>query len=230
MAWWGIALANGPHINNPAMPPERSRAAWEALGKARERGGQSRDAGRAGADRGAREALRGRPGSRAREPLDEAYAEAMRACWRAHPDDADVGTLFAESLMDLQPWDLWTIDGKPQAGDATEIVATLEAVLARVAEPSRREPPLHPRRRGVADARARASRPRTGSRTLVPAPGHLVHMPAHIDIRVGRFADASAGERARDRGRPPQRGAVPARRLLPRLHGAQPRTSSRSRR
>src|SRR5438552_178863 len=64
-----------------------------------------------------------------REPLDVAYAAAMRRVWQAHPGAADVGALFAEALMDLRPWDLWTTGGKPQP-ETPEIVATLEKVLA----------------------------------------------------------------------------------------------------
>jgi hypothetical protein len=63
-----------------------------------------------------------------RRPLDEAYASAMRGVWQKHPEDADVCSLYAESLMDLQPWDFWTLDGKPK-GNAEEILAVLEGTL-----------------------------------------------------------------------------------------------------
>src|SRR5687768_518034 len=114
MPHWGIALANGPHINNPVMTPERSRAAWAALERARALSGAATPVERHLIDAlGKRYAA---DASAERRPLDEAYAGAMRTCWRAHPDDADIGTLFAESMMDLQPWDLWTIDGQPKGG------------------------------------------------------------------------------------------------------------------
>src|SRR5262249_22529936 len=114
MAWWGISLANGPHINNPILPIERAKSAWEALVKAKEA------APRAGAVEraliGALEKRYANPQPEDRKPLDEAYAGAMRDVWKAYPGDADVGALFAESMMDLRPWDLWTGDGQPQPG------------------------------------------------------------------------------------------------------------------
>src|SRR5688500_17288733 len=128
MAWWGIAIANGPHINNPAVPPERAKAAWEALAKARAaaaKGSKSEQALVA-----ALEKRYADPQPDDRKPLDEAYAAAMRDVWKAHPDDADIGALFAEALMDLRPWDFWTPDGQPQPG-TDELVATLEAVIAK---------------------------------------------------------------------------------------------------
>jgi hypothetical protein len=63
-----------------------------------------------------------------RGPLDRAYAEAMRAVWKAHADDPNVGALFAEAMMDLRPWDQWTPDGQPEPG-TEEILTTLDAVL-----------------------------------------------------------------------------------------------------
>ncbi|HET6344793.1 MAG TPA: hypothetical protein VFH51_07660, partial [Myxococcota bacterium] len=131
MCAWGVALACGPHINQPRVPAERARRAQEALGRAEkgqatalERGLMAAQARRYGtspdADRG---------------PLDRAYADAMRTLWQAHPTDPDVGALFAEAAMDLRPWDLWRPDGEPQPG-TEEIVTTLAAVVALA--------PLHP--------------------------------------------------------------------------------------
>jgi len=127
MAFWGVAVANGPHINNPVVPPDRAKAAWEALGRARELVGRASPV-----ERGLIDALAARyadPPPEDRKLLDQAYADAMRGVWKAFPKDADVGALFAESLADLRPWDLWTTDGKPQPG-TEELVATLESVLA----------------------------------------------------------------------------------------------------
>ncbi len=187
MAWWGIALCNGPHINNPVMPPERSKAAWEALQKALALKGNATPV-----ERALIEALAKRyadPPPADRKPLDEAYAAAMREVWKAYPKDPDVGTLFAEAMMDLRPWDLWTKDGKPQPG-TTEIVAVLEGVL--------RIQPDHPGALHLHIHAIEAS-PRPGDATasadrlrpLVPASGHLRHMPTHIDVLTGRWADAS---------------------------------------
>src|SRR5262249_1781279 len=123
MAWWGVAVANGPHINNAIVPPERAKAAWSALAKAR----QAANRGTA-IEQAFITALAKRyadPQPEDRKPLDEAYAAAMREVYRKFPSDPDVGALFAESMMDLRPWDLWTTDGKPQPG-TEEVVSTLE--------------------------------------------------------------------------------------------------------
>jgi len=113
MAWWGIALANGPHINNPAMDPEHSAAAFGALEKA-----VANAKGASPVERALIDALAKRYAEKPpedRKPLDAAYAEAMRGVLRAYPADADVGALTAEALMDLHPWDFWTIDGSTKS-------------------------------------------------------------------------------------------------------------------
>jgi len=110
MAWWGIAYCLGPHINNPAMSEEKSVAAWDAVQKA-----VAAAPGAAPVEQALIGALARRYAAdpkAERAPLDQAYAAAMREVWKSYPKDADVGALFAESLMDLHPWDLWTHDGK----------------------------------------------------------------------------------------------------------------------
>jgi tetratricopeptide (TPR) repeat protein len=185
MAWWGIAIANGPHINNPIVSKESARAAWDALTKARAAAGAGPIEKELIAALGKRYAD---PQPDDRKPLDEAYAAAMRDVWKAHPDDADVGALFAESLMDLRPWDLWTADEKAQPG-TDEVVATLEAVLAKT--------PNHPLALHLyihaveaSSKPERAVAPADRLRNLQPGLGHLVHMPSHIDVRTGRWAQA----------------------------------------
>ncbi len=119
----------------------------------------------------------------------------MEAVWHQFPDDPDVSALFAESMMNLQPWDLWTSDGVPK-GRALEILAVLERTLAKS--------PMHPGANHFYIHAIEASPwPQKGVEvadrlaTLVPGSGHLVHMPAHIYIRTGRYADAVAtNERA----------------------------------
>lgn len=186
MAWWGISIANGPHINNPAVPPERAKAAWEALGKARELAAKGSTT-----EQMLIKALAARyadPQPEDRKPLDEAYAAAMRKVWQANRDDADIGALFAESLMDLRPWDLWTPDGQAQPG-TEEIVKTLEAVIARS--------PNHPLALHLyihaveaSPHPEKADGPTDRLRDLQPGLGHLVHMPTHLDVRLGRWAKA----------------------------------------
>jgi len=185
MAWWGVAIANGPHINNPAVPPERARAAREALGRARDGGAAASETERALI---AALASRHADPEPDRKPLDAAYAAAMREVRRRFPGDADVGALYAEAMMDLRPWDLWTADGRPQQG-TDEIVATLETVLAK----SPRHPLalhlyVHALEASPRPEQADAAADRL--RDLTPGLGHLVHMPSHVDVRRGRWQQA----------------------------------------
>jgi tetratricopeptide (TPR) repeat protein len=188
MAQWGVAIANGPHINNPVVPPERAQAAWDALAAARSLAASASPVEQALVV--AAQARYALPQPEDRAPLERAYADAMRGVWKSHPTDADVGALFAESLADLRPWDQWTPDGKPQPG-TEELLAVLDQVLAI--------DPRHPlalhlyihaveasSEPGRADAAADALRER------MPGLGHLVHMPSHIDIRRGRWQQAIA--------------------------------------
>ncbi|HRI43609.1 MAG TPA: hypothetical protein PLL78_05325 [Fimbriimonadaceae bacterium] len=186
MAWWGIAIANGPHINNPVVEPDKAKAAWDAANRARQGSGRctlaERDLIRAAFAR-----YTSNPNAD-RGPLDRAYAQAMRRVWRAHPRDADVGALFAESMMDLRPWDLWKTDGKPQPG-TREIVSTLERVL--------KIDPLHPLGLHLyihaVEASPSPERAVTAAdrlRDLQPGLGHMVHMPSHIDVRTGDWRKA----------------------------------------
>lgn len=188
MAWWGIALANGPHINNPAMSPEQSQAAWAALGRAR-----AAAAGATPVERGLIEALSARyaePPPADRRALDEAYAEAMRALWKQYPRDPDVGWLCSEALMDLHPWDLWNADGTAQPWTA-EILQVIDATLLLAPDhPGANHLNVHAREASPRPEQALDSADRL--QRIVPGAGHMVHMPAHIYCRVGRWADASA--------------------------------------
>ncbi len=193
MAWWGIALCNGPHINNPLMTPEQSRQAWEALEKAR--------ALRAHADpieQALIDALGHRyanPAPSDRRPFDEAYAAAMRGVWEAHPRDPDVGTLYAEALMDLRPWDLWSRDGEPRP-ETPQVLAVLDQVLRLDADnPGANHLYIHAVEASPHPERANTAADRL--RRLVPVSGHLTHMPSHIDVLTGRWDLAAAqNERA----------------------------------
>jgi len=193
MAWWGVALANGPHINNPIVPELRAKAAWEALAKAK-----FAAAGASAVEKDLIAALEKRYAEEQpadRKPLDEAFAAAMRQVWKKYPSDIDIGALFAESMMDLRPWDLWTLDYQPQPG-TEELVAALEAVL--------KLDPKHPLALHLyihaVEASAhpeKAAAPADRLRDLAPGLGHLVHMPSHIDVRLGQWKKASvANEKA----------------------------------
>lgn len=202
MAWWGIALCNGPHINNPLVSEQSARDAWEAVQKAMALRSRVTPVERALIEAVAQryDANPAAP----RRPMDEAYASAMRRVWQEFPNDADVGTLFAESMMDLRPWDLWKKPGAdqpvgtlPTAQPGTEeIVATLERVLAiDPSNPGANHLYIHTMEASPSPRRAIAAADRL--RTLVPGAGHLVHMPGHIDIRVGQWEQAAvANERA----------------------------------
>ncbi len=187
MAWWGVALCHGPHINNPAMPAERGRAAWAAIEKAVALRDNASPVNRALID-----ALTKRyasPPPEDRRHLDLAYAEAMADVYAAYATDTDVGTLYAESLMDLQPWDLWQEDGAPK-GNTIRIMALLQSALARQpGHPGANHLYIHVVESSTQPERGIAAADRL--RDLVPGAGHLVHMPSHIDVLTGRWALAS---------------------------------------
>jgi tetratricopeptide (TPR) repeat protein len=189
MCFWGAALVLGPNYNVP-MLASRARAAWEALQRARALAPRTTPV---------EQALIGALGARysgpepldpeAMRPLSVAYSQAMRAVARRFPDDLDVQVLFAESMMDLRPWKLWSREGTPAPGTG-EIVATLERVLARDPKhPGANHYYIHAIEASPRPERALASAERLAA--LMPGAGHIVHMPAHIFQRVGRYADAS---------------------------------------
>jgi tetratricopeptide (TPR) repeat protein len=184
MCWWGVAVSLGPNINLP-MDPELEPLALEAIRQAEARAGHvspveralirataRRYGNEAGADRAAR---------------DSAYASALREVVRDHPADLEAATLFAESLMTLRPWSYWTRGGEPEPG-TLELLGHLERVVAAN--------PNHPGAchffihavEAVEPARAVPCAERLAN--LMPGAGHLVHMPGHIYIRVGRYMDA----------------------------------------
>lgn len=193
MAWWGVALACGPHVNFPMMTPERSKQAWEALQKAQALATHASPVEQTLIDALAKRYAADPPADR--RPLDEAYASAMRDVWRAHRGDADIGALYAEALMDLQPWDYWGPDGQAK-GNSEEIVAVLEEVLRLDAShPAGLHLYIHAVEASANPQRAVAAADRL--RYLVPMSSHMVHMPSHIDIRVGDWVKAAeANERA----------------------------------
>ena len=126
MAYWGIALSLGPNINLPE-DTDRGKMAYAAIVKAKSLEGNASAAEREYIDALAQ---RYAPDGKMNDALQLAYANAMREVARQNPDDPDAGALFAESMMDLHPWGLWTLDGKPVDG-TPEIVATLEGVMAK---------------------------------------------------------------------------------------------------
>jgi tetratricopeptide (TPR) repeat protein len=188
MAQWGIAYANGPHINNAAVPPEREAAAYAAAAEAQRLAASldNDDPNRALAETVATRYASPQPSDRA--PLDEAFAAAMADVYQRFPEDGDVGALYAEALMDLHPWDLWSHHGEPRPW-TPEIVALLEQVLD--------QHPSHPLALHLyihaveaSDEPGLADEEADRLRDLMPGLGHMVHMPSHIDVRRGRWREA----------------------------------------
>src|SRR5947207_4298495 len=183
MAYWGEALALGPNINAP-MDPASEPKALEAIQKA-----VALKAKASPREQALIDALTNRYSGRAedRKARDHAYADAMRKVHLQFPGDDDISMLYVESVMDLRPWGYWTKDGTPYER-TTEIVALTEQVIAHNQyHPGGLHLYIHLMEAYQAD-KAEAAADRLIN--LMPAAGHMVHMPAHIYQRVGRYADA----------------------------------------
>ena len=187
MAWWGVALAVGPNYNLP-VDPEHEKLAVEACEKA-----HALASGATPIERDYIDAMSRRFSADAKpdyHQLDINYSKAMADLTHRYPDDLDAATLYADSLMNLRPWQLWNADGTPAEG-TREIVSTLESVL-------RRDPNhigamhlyIHAVEASPNPERALPYADRIAA--LAPAAGHLVHMPAHIYERTGNFDGARA--------------------------------------
>jgi tetratricopeptide (TPR) repeat protein len=191
MCFWGEAFALGPNIND-AMAGEAVPHAIAAARRA-----QALAARATPKERALIEALQHRYSADAkaeRAALDRAFAEAMRTVAGAYPDDADVQVVFADALMNLQPWDYWEADRVTPKGHGGEIVAALERALATAPNhPAALHLFIHAVEASADPSRAEAAADRL--RGAAPAAGHLVHMPAHIYVRVGRYADSIAVNR-----------------------------------
>jgi tetratricopeptide (TPR) repeat protein len=182
MAYWGVAEAVGPNYNDPASE-DRFKQAHEAIAKAQSLSGKA-----SASEREYIEAMAKRfpadPKTDLRKAA-EAYRDAMRELVKHNPDDLDAATLFAESGMNLHPWQLWHHDGTPADG-TEEVVATLESVLKR--NPNHlgaNHYYIHAVEASNAPERALPSANRLAA--LAPGAGHIVHMPAHTYIRTGDF-------------------------------------------
>lgn len=192
MCFWGEALATGPNINVTSggmaiMSPESRVAAHAAAQKALSLADRV-----APVERALIEAQAVRyDGSETsdRDPLDRAYAEAMRSVVQRFPDDDDAAAMYAEAWMNTMPWNYWSDDGQPRP-ETVEVIDALERIIAR----SPRHPlALHLYIHAV-EASSDPGRAETAADTLltlVPGSGHLVHMPAHTYWRVGRYHDAA---------------------------------------
>ncbi|MBD9477858.1 hypothetical protein [Pseudoxanthomonas sp. PXM02] len=185
MCWWGASLVLGPHVN-AGMDPADNADAWQRLQRARALA--SKATPREQAFITALSARYAEQPPENRRPLDEAYADATRAMVKQLPGDPDAAVLHAEAMMDLQPWDYYDADLRPK-GHTADVVSVLESVMAKNPDHAGAlhlyvhavEASADPQR-GVAAA--------DRLRELIPGSGHLVHMPAHIYARVGRWHDA----------------------------------------
>jgi tetratricopeptide (TPR) repeat protein len=186
MAHWGIAYACGPNINMPMDEANGMRAYAEvqkALALAPKASARERAYIAALAKRYSN------PPAADQHALDAAYADAMREVMRRYPSDLDAATLFAESMMDLRPWDFYAADGTPNPG-TEEIVSTLEHVLKKN---SRHVGAIHFYIHAV-EASSDPTRALPYAErlpNLAPAAGHLVHMPTHLYLRLGRYGEVS---------------------------------------
>jgi tetratricopeptide (TPR) repeat protein len=191
MPYWGIAFASGPHINNPAMDEAASKTAWEATQRALARRGRASPVEQTLIDAIGKRYVWPPPADR--KEVDAAFAEAMREAWRRFPGDPDVGALFAEALMDLRPWDLWTLEGEPRP-ETPEVLATLQAVLRIDPDhPQALHLTIHALEASPHPERALSAADRLRHR--LPGIGHMVHMPSHIDVLVGHYAEAVEANR-----------------------------------
>ncbi len=192
MCYWGEALATGPNINvtskgKAIMSPEERVAAYAAVQRAVELKENATQI-----ERDLIDALsvryNGDPETE-RDPLDRAYAQALRQVVADYPDDDDAAAMFAEALMNTMPWNYWAEDGQPRP-ETVEVIDALESILER----SPRHPlapHLYIHAVEASSNPGRAEAAADGLAHLVPGSGHLVHMPAHIYWRVGRYHDAS---------------------------------------
>ena len=183
MAYWGQALVLGPNIN-AAMEPTDESPAYEAIKKA-----VALKSGATAKEAILIDALSARYSGKTEDRVgrDRAYSDAMKKVTEQFPDDLDVQVLYVESVMDLRPWGYWMRDGAPHEGVA-DAVARIERVLARKDDhPGALHLYIH-LMEAVSPRKAEAAADRL--LPLMPAAGHIVHMPAHIYQRVGRYADS----------------------------------------
>lgn len=209
MPYWGLALATGPNYNDTDVSAERAQATYDAVKHAMERAPRAtqreQDYIRALAKR--------YPSANPKsdwhaQHLD--YSNAMREVVKKYPDDLDAATMFAESLMMLRPWQLWSLDGKPAPG-TLELVAVLESVLKRNPNhPGANHFYIHAVEASPNLERAIPSAERLTK--LVPGAGHLVHMPGHIWLQTGDYdkaADTNVNAVGADKGFIERTGAGP---------------------
>jgi tetratricopeptide (TPR) repeat protein len=183
ICWWGVALVNGPNINKE-MDDTQVAPAWEGVQKA-----LALKAGESELEQALIDAVATRysedGGDRA--ALDAVYAGSMQALAGQYPDNPHILALYAESLMDLYPWSYWNDDGSPKEHTGALVTALERAMALDPEHPGALHLYIHAMEQYTPE-RAVAVADTLGP--LVPVAGHLVHMPSHIYLRVGRYHDA----------------------------------------
>jgi pimeloyl-ACP methyl ester carboxylesterase/tetratricopeptide (TPR) repeat protein len=185
MAYWGMSLGQGANYNDPGNT-ERFGLAYVNLQKALELAPQASEAERAYINALAKRYSKDPNADKAKLAAD--YRMAMADLVKQYPDDLDAATLYAESMMNLRPWQLWSLDGKPAEG-TLEILHVLEGVLKRSPNHTgANHYYIHAIEASPTPERGTASANRLMG--LAPSAGHLVHMPSHIYLRTGEWAEA----------------------------------------
>jgi len=182
MCHWGVAYALGPNINLP-MEAKAEPRAFEAVSRAVRLKARTAPGEQALID--AMAVRYGEPAGAARADRDLAYANAMRDVAKRFPDDADAQVLFADSMLNLRPWNQWTRDGRAQPG-TLELVGVLQATIER--EPTHAGAcHFYIHAVEASDTPERALKCAERLPKLMPGAGHVVHMPAHVYLRVGQY-------------------------------------------
>ncbi|MCK0134083.1 hypothetical protein [Arenibacter sp. S6351L] len=185
MSYWGQAYALGPNINDPMPDEERRKKSYEAILRAKNLSQSSSPK-----EKALIEALTHRySGDLTKEisELNMAYMSAMEKVVEAFPDDAHIQTLYAASIMNTMPWNYWDNDGNPAPNTLKGKAALERAMILNPDHPGAHHYYIHMVELPKPDL-AVPSADKLGS--LMPAAGHIVHMPSHIYIRVGRYEDA----------------------------------------
>ncbi len=192
MCFWGEALAIGPNINvtskgKAIMMPQDREAAFAAIQKAQSLASMATEK-ESDLIKAQTARYNGDPETD-REPLDVAYAGAMRELAAKYPDDDNIQAMFAEAMMNTMPWNYW-LDGNNPRPETREVIDALETVIARNPQhPLTLHLYIHAVEASSNPGRAEQAADRLAD--LVPGSGHLVHMPSHIYWRIGRYFDAS---------------------------------------
>jgi tetratricopeptide (TPR) repeat protein len=189
MAYWGQALALAPNINDSAIGPDREQQGYRAIRKALQRKSTASAKEQALIDALAARFEQKVPNAR-RQELNAAYAHVMQKVWSRFPDDPDVAVLYADAVMNTRPWNYWTSEGKPQPGIAEARKALERTIRVHPDHPGGHHIFIHLMEASQDVDLAIPSADRLGS--IMPGAGHLIHMPSHVYIRVGRYADAAS--------------------------------------